>query len=171
MAQILHHRFSSLWRKWCTAFLALSMLAGFLFGMTVYVRADFFFLPMMRRSVAEPVSIVSLLLSLYLPFVLSAFAVYVSAPGMLLFICFGKSFLFALMAMGVWDMFGYTGWIVYMLLFFAEFLSFPVLYFFWQRHISGESKRLLLTVLLFSPVFLLIGSVFFRLISPLLAQI
>ena len=90
---------------------------------------------------------------------------------MLLFICFGKSFLFALMAMGVWDMFGYTGWIVYMLLFFAEFLSFPVLYFFWQRHISGESKRLLLTVLLFSPVFLLIGSVFFRLISPLLAQI
>ena len=55
----------------------------------------------MLRSVFAPVSIVGLLGVTLLPLLCSAFAVYISRPGLLMAAAFCKAFLFGFIALGV----------------------------------------------------------------------
>ena len=65
----------------------------------------------MRGAAARPVSIVSLLGVTMFPFLLSAFAVYISEPWLLLIVSFGDAFVLSFVSLGVMQCSGIEMWL------------------------------------------------------------
>ena len=154
-------------RRHSPLFLALFYLAGILFGILGGFHSGAFFLPLMHSFHADSVSIVSLICLNFSPFLLSALAVFLSVPNLLLPISFGRGFLYAFVSMGVASWFGSAGWLVRFLLLFSDTLSMPLLYCFWQRHISCDRPLDLWEVFLYFSLVSLIECAYFQVISPL----
>lgn len=171
MARFLHHDFPFFWRKGCTAFLAMCWLLGLLSGAVLSGMADPAFSSMMHAAAASRVSIVRLLTVTVLPFLCSAFAVYLSRPWLLLPMAYCKGLTVSCAAFGLMTAFGSAGWLLRGLTMFSSLCTAPVLVFYWLRHISGE-RRFSGTLLLFSlaAVFLVCG-IDFCYIAPILAKL
>lgn len=82
-------------------------------------------------------SIFGLLISFVLPFLCSAFAVYISASKLLFLIAFAKAVLFGFVTSAVCTAFGSAGWLVRVLLLFTDIGGVIFLFHYWVRHISG----------------------------------
>lgn len=169
MARFLHHDFPTWWRKCCTAFLASSWLLGLIVGCLIFYAAGYECVSWMRAAADSRVSIVGLLSVIILPFLFSAFAVYISHSWLLLIVAFGKAVSFSLVSLGILISFGSAGWLMRFLLMFSDLCALPLLFLFWMRFISGERRITLRSGLLFSAAGLVIGSIDFYLISPILA--
>lgn len=96
MAQLFHRNMPAWWRKYCFLFLAFCWIAGLLSGASACLAAGDSLNSLMRGAAARPVSIVSLLGVTMFPFLLSAFAVYISEPWLLLIVSFGDAFVLPL---------------------------------------------------------------------------
>ena len=138
MALFFRPVFPHWWRKSAAVFLALSWLAGLMLGVVLFVHTDGCFSSLMRGALDDTVSIVVRISVAVLPFLFSAFAVYIFKPGLLLPVCFLKAFAFSFVSVGVLSSFGSGGWALRWLLMFTDILSLPVLYFYWRQHISGD---------------------------------
>lgn len=126
---------------------------------------------LMRSILYGSVSIMRLVFLLFLPFLLSALAVFCFGPRSIYPVAFGKGLLFSFVSMGVFSCFGSGGWLVWMFLCFSEIVTVPLLYWFWLRllggnHVAGLKESLLLL----APVFL-IGSIDHCLITPFFADL
>lgn len=164
------HRFprgsSDSWRKGSRNHLAFSWIAGLLFGSLAYLAAGEWSLSLMRSALYAPVSIVGILCVSLLPFLISAYAVFLSNFSLLLLISFAKAFLFSFVSLGIWVSFASAGWLMRILLLFADWTCLPLLYGFWLRSLSRR-VGLWETMLVFALIGLL-GSIYFRVISPFL---
>lgn len=158
------------WRKGSTFFLALSWCLGLISGIVLFLFAGTQILPWMRSTAYGAVSIVGLLCVTLLPFLFSAFAVFISEPWLLLPISYGKAVLFSLISLGILQSFGSAGWLVRLLLMFSDSVSVPLLYCFWHRHISGRRKLAFSEAWNAVSLCILIGSIDYCLVSPFLAQ-
>ena len=125
----------------------------------------------MRGAVGRPVSIVGLLCVTIFPFLFSAFAVYISEPWLLLPVSFGDAFVLSFVSLGVMQCYGSAGWLVRWLLTFSASLAAPLLYLYWLRHLTGRRRFSSLEAACVLCLYALIGSVDFRLISPLLVRL
>ncbi len=125
----------------------------------------------MRGTLWAPVSIVGLLLVTTLPFLISALAVYLAKPGLLLGICFGKAFLTAFVSVGFFQAFGYAGWLLRWLLAFSSCASAPVLYWFWLRYLPGTRRLCVWEAVSLLSLGVLAASVNFSVISPFLVRL
>lgn len=159
------------WRKGSTLFLAFFWFLGLAFGILFFLLSGDSFVSLMRGTLTSSVSIIRVLCVSLLPFLLSAFAVFISEPRLLLLICFGKAFLFSFVSFGVIQAFGSAGWLVRWLLLFSDCASVPVLYWFWLRNISGNSRFCFWEICGFLSMELLIGSIDYCLVSPFLARL
>ncbi len=171
MARFFRYVLSLCQRKGCYFFLAFFYLSGLLLGITIAFTAGDVNLNLMRGIPHASVSIVGSLCITILPFLLSAIAVSISKPWLLLVISFAKGFLFSFIAFTAMQSFGNAGWLIRCLLCFSDGLFLPVLYFYWLRRISGRSTASCCETMLFLPLAVLIGSIDFRIISPFLARL
>lgn len=112
--------------------LAVCWISGLLCGAFLSISAADIYLPLMRGLYKNAVSIVSVLRIVFLPFLLSAFAVLLSAPVMILPVCFGKTFLCAYSFFYVFRTFGTVGWIITGVFLFPDWAALPVLYWYWR---------------------------------------
>ncbi len=156
-------------RKETIPFLASAWLLGLVSGSFFSVSAGNSFLLTMRAAASSHVSIFGLLASILLPLLFSAFAVYISQPWLLVPIAFGKAFFFSYLALAVLSAFGSAGWLIRWLLMFSDSLSLPVLWWYWLRAVSGR-RKFADTAAAFLAA-LVIGSVDFYMISPVLANL
>ena len=101
MAQLFRRSMPAWWRKYCFLFLAFCWIAGLLSGASACLAAGDSLNSLMRGAAARPVSIVSLLGVTMFPFLLSAFAVYISEPWLLLIVSFGDAFVLSFVSLGV----------------------------------------------------------------------
>ena len=169
MVQLIRSDFPRLQRKGYAICLAFFFLCGFLLGIFAFSCMDSSILPLMRSASVSPVSIVGILCVTILPFLISALAVYISEPWILFAVAFGKAFCFSFLSMAAMLSCGSGGWLVRLFLMFSDLLGLPVLYLYWQRSLCRErsfSPQEAFTVL---SLLLFIGSVDYRMISPLLA--
>lgn len=171
MAQLFHRNKPVWWRKYCFLFLAFCWTAGLLSGASVYLAAGDSLNSLMRGAISRPVSIVSLLCVTMFPFLLSAFAVYISEPWLLLPVSFGDAFVLSFVSLGVTQCGGSAGWLVRWLLVFSASLASLLKYLYWLRHLSGQRRFSSLEAAYVLCLCALIGSVDFRLVSPLLARL
>lgn len=121
--------------------LGASWVLGMLIPVCIFSQIDASFPSLMRRAVVGQVSIVSLLASILLPYLLSAFAVYISKPLLLLPIAFIRGFTLILVLMTVSEAFGSAGWLIRGLFLFSDVAFMPFLYLFWHRNISVVSNN------------------------------
>ena len=162
---------TSFWRKYGPLFLALSWFVGMLLGISAALTASEFLVPMMRESVKCSASIPGLLAATLLPFLLSAYAVSLSEPWLLLIISALKAFGFSFCASGVSLAFGQSSWLVRFLFLFSDHCLIPVLYLYLLRHIRGhtELKAWEFPVCIGSA--LLVGTIDYCLIAPFLVTL
>ncbi len=158
-------------RKVWRILLAFSFVAGFWAGMVFSSAAGELVIPWMHTAVHSRVSIRFLLCATLFPFLFSAIAVFLSQPGLLLLIAFGKAFSAGLTGMCLCAAFGDAGWLVRWLLCFSSCLSLPVLYGYWLRHIGSRAEELFCPTALLLSAAILIGSIDYFVIVPFLARV
>ena len=127
-------------RKVSTIILAFCWCAGLFTGCFFANHAGDVHFTMMRRAVSCPVSIAGLVVML-LPFLFSAFAVYLSKTWLFLPFCFLKAFQFAYIAGLVGVSFGSAGWLIRLLLFFTDGWEILLLLWIWLRWIGGGARQ------------------------------
>lgn len=159
------------WRRACVLYLAFSWCAGLLSGVFLASSAGSTSFPMMRAAVESRVSIVSLLVAGFLPFLFSAFAVSISQPMLLLPICFFKAFTFAFCAALVTAAFGSAGTLLRLLLLFSDSCTLPVLCWFCLRHIRGDELPVVKDLAISTVCIMGIAIVDYWLISPFWVKI
>ena len=141
---------------------------GLLSGAFVSIGVQQFFIDA-RQAIARSAG-VSALVPTVLPLLVSGFAVYAKCPLLLIPTAFWKAFSFSYVAMGVICAWGSAGWLVGGLTLFGSFCTLPVLWWYWLRHIGGDSftGRTFLPAL---GAMLLVSWVDLALISPFLTKI
>lgn len=169
MARFEQSSFSRRFRKGWRFLLAFFWCSGLLCGILVSFSAEDTFSSWMRMNKVGSVSIVSLLCVSLVPFLLSAFAVFISMPSLMLPVCFCKAFLFAFVSVGVMQAYGSAGWLIRNILLFSDCLTAPVLYLFWLRIISSPRRNRIWEGSFLCALLILIGSLDHRVFSPLVA--
>ena len=122
-----------------------------------------------RDSLAQSAGL-SVFIPTVLPVLLSGFAVYIGKPFLLIPIAFWKAFCFSCAGSGVVLAWNSAGWLVGGLALFSSFCTMPVLWWYWLRHIGGNS----FSVRTFLPALtatICIGWMDFLAISPFLTKI
>ena len=150
--------------------LACAWFIGLISGVLFSMSASGAFVSTLRTAPSSCVSFFGLLSAILLPLLSSAAAVYFSTPVLLFPTVFMKAFLVAWLGLGILAAFGSAGWLIRMLLMFSEILSLPLLWWYWQRILSGQRDRGLCTLiaLLFA---LGIGCADYYLIAPFLVDL
>lgn len=161
----------SFWPKSSLWLLMLSWLLGMFFGILAAVASSSFLIPMMRQSVQCSVSIPGLLVATVVPFLISAFAVSLSEPWLLLIISTIKAFSFSFCACGVSLAFGQSSWLVRFLFLFSDHLLIPLMYLYWMRHIQDHAVHRAWELYGYIGVSLLIGGIDCFLVAPFLASL
>ena len=171
MARFLHQSSPGFFRKYAATFLALLWLFGLLLGAAAFRGSEGVLVSLMGPAVVCRVSIVSLLIPVFLPFLFAALAVYLSHSGLLAVVCFLKAACFSFVSCGAAACYGSAGWLIWILLMFHDIGGCILLYWYALRHISSARGFSLGELALF----LLAGSFFAmaecRFFAPLLAQI
>ncbi len=140
MARFLYRNLSEILRKWGNAILAFSWLLGLAAGCGLYADVEDSFLSLMPGTINSPLSIVSLLISVFLPLLFAAFAVYISRPEWLVCLCFLKACAVSFVFSGLSAAFGSGAWLVRFLVLFHDLFASVLLLIFSMRHIhSGKS--------------------------------
>lgn len=141
MVYIGHQNETHYWyRKASIPLLAFFWCVGLLFGALSAICAGEQTISLMRTLPQGGVSIVSLLVSQSLPFLISAYAVYIHLPWLLFPIAFGKAFTFSLCASLITVTYSSAGWLLRLLLMFSDLALCPLLILFWVRHIRNDRK-------------------------------
>lgn len=156
-------------RKGRTMVLALAWLLGLVAGYELYLSMDSDISSLMRGVSHDSVSIVGLLLSVLLPFLCSAFAVFISLPGLLIPIGFGKACLLSFVSFGILLSYGSAGWLFRLLLMFSDIFTAPLLYWYMHRHLQPDSRFSMPESIAVLSVSILIGSIDSVYILPFLA--
>ena len=161
----------SAWRcKRMLLSLACAFIFGLISGVLISMSASGALDSTMRAAPFSCVSISGLLSAILLPFLLSAFAVYLSCPWLLLPIAFCKAFLITFLGLGVLDAFGSAGWLIRFLLMFGDVITLPLLWWYLYQVILRPASRVRCTLV--AAVFsLAVGGLDHYVISPFLANL
>ena len=170
MVRFLHCLYSSVCRKSCYIVLACAWILGLGFGGFLF-RYDSSIVSLMEAAVTGCFSIVGLLGSLLLPFLFSAFAVYISSPWLLYLICFAKAVSFGGVFCALSCAFPGSGWLLRHLVLFADQIGVLLLLVYWQRHISGFRRFSAAGCGMHFTVLLVIAGVDFYMIAPFLRRL
>ena len=144
---------------------------GLLLGAAYGYRADRSYVLLMRIAASSRMSLVGLFFALYVPLLLSAFAVYLKHPQWLIPICFAKAFLFASCGSALLVAFRSAAWLVRLLLQFSDLCSMPFFYWFCMRNITGRNLNTQSDFLVCCVVVTTIGIFDFCVISPYLVKL
>lgn len=93
---------------------------------------------LVRQSISAVPSMVGAVSVVLLPYLLSALAVSICEPWLILVISTFKAFSFTFCAWGVCLAFGQSSWLALFLFLFSDLCLIPALYLFWLRSIRGE---------------------------------
>ena len=163
--------FASHSRRRLAVILAFTWCAGLILGAYTAILADIPFFSMMRTAPDARVSIPGLLAVMLLPFLFSAFAVYVSSLWLLVPIAFSKAFLFSYLSTGLSAVAGTSGWLLRFLWMFSDCLTVPVLLWFWFSACSKRREAALINAAAALPVLIGICYLDLQVISPFLVNL
>lgn len=143
---------------------SLGLVCGLFF---VSLLDDFLFELFYDASINRPL-LLGILVVTILPIAVSAIAVYCSAPLLIYVLCILKAFCFSFGLCGVVAVFGYSGWLIRLLLLFSDSCMAILLFWLWYRVLSPNHKAVLRDLLICSAIAAIIGMVDYFLVSPYL---
>ena len=146
-------------------------IVGMALGTSLSAAASNSFSSVMRMAPQSPVSVVGLAVTVLLPFLLSAFAVYKDKPQALYVVCFIKIFHLMFSGFSIWSAFGSAGWLVRFLLQFSDICTTPILCWFSLNNIDGRKIRWQRDLLISAGIYMCVCCLDLLFISPFLALI
>lgn len=154
-------------RIWCTLALCAVFSTGF--GILFAESLDHSYILMMRMASQRPVSIVGCMVSVFVPYFLSAFLVFNSKSRLVYLICCARWAHFACSCWAVSESFGSSTWLICRMLMFPDFFLIPMLIFLSACQLSGaRSGKVLVICLMYIA---LIGIIYYFAVSPFLADL
>jgi hypothetical protein len=126
-----------IWFRWV---LAAVWFSGLVLGIFFFYRMSPSFVSLMRGLEISSVSIVGVLVSNLLPFLISAFAVYFHKIWLIFLLAFLKALVFGCSGGLITVAYGAAGWLVRWLTMFTDSIICPALLYFWCRHTSGDHR-------------------------------
>lgn len=154
-------------RHWCI--FALTILAGAVLGAVFADSAGQIFVSLMCMALRRPVSIVGLVVSYAVPFLVFLYAVIHSKRWLVYLICAAQVFRFTAVSWAIYEAYGSAGWLTGILMQFTDLCLIPAMIFISVRQLTGKcSKRFMLV---FSVIIAVVGMVYYCEISPFLANL
>lgn len=144
---------------------------GLLMGIHLAATFDLEYFSLMRPIVTSRTSIVCLIAAQLLPFLFVAYAAYISKSWLIILAGSFKIFAFSFCTFSIWKSFGCAGWLMCVLIMFADMFAVPLMCWFSLRCISqckGSAKRDLLICI---GLTLLTACIDYFVISPFLVRI
>lgn len=138
---------------------------GWVCGVLLFLYAGTPGVSLMRGIAFGSVSVVSLFCIGSIPFLFTAYAVFISELRLLFLICFCKACLFSFISVGISVAFSSAGWMMRTMLLFSGSIWCVELYFLWLRLLSGR-KACWFPVI---SVGIAAGCISYYIISPFLA--
>lgn len=119
--------------------LFLCWITGICTGFGIYITHRPLFYSLMRGLAFQPVSIVGLFVSVFLPFLFTYFFITTNKRAYILVFCFLKALSFGFTGAYVISSFGSAGWLMIGLFMFSDCCTLPLLYYLWiSTYISHE---------------------------------
>ena len=148
----------------CKLMLCFCWIGGLLFGLFAAVNAgDSFFLTM--RGDVSTMSIPGLLIT-FLPFLLTAFAVFLPHPGYLVPVVLWEAFSYGFCGYGLSAAYHGAAWLIRCLLMFSQIASVTLLMWLWLRKCDSPDSFSPVTLVACGAAVALIGALDFCLVSP-----
>ena len=123
-----------------------------------------------RVNIAGPASAGSLILTTFLPFLVSAIAVFLSKPVFLPLIAYCKAAVFSLVSFVTLRSFGTSGWMIRFMVMFTDIITLPLFYSFCRRHLDKDARFQVCDGAYLLALFLICGFDF-SYISPFLLKV
>ncbi len=121
--------------------LAFAWTAGLFSGFVLTALTGDSFSALMPTAAGCRVSIVGLFAVTFLPFLFTAFAVWISRPALICGAAFMQALLFSWCGLGILDAYGSAGWLVRLLLQFSAGCALPVFAWFCIRCLQGRTLK------------------------------
>ena len=153
----------------CKLLIGFCWISGLLFGMYAASVAGDTFLLMMRGDVST-VSIPGLLIA-FLPFLLTAFAVFLPHPGFLIPLVLWQSFSYGFCACGLSAVYHGAAWLVRFLLMFSQIATVPLLMWLWLRKCDFPDSFRTGELAACGAAVILIGVLDYCMVSPFAAML
>ena len=171
MARFLFPDLSKSIRKWGIVSLAFCWIFGLIFGVRLNSDAGAVLDSMMPGALRCPLSIVSLLISVFLPLLFSAFAVYIHQPFLLALICFFKALVLSFVSCGFFSVYGNGGWILWLVVLFHDILGSALVLAFSLGHMNTADSLRVWDVCTYLVIGLLAVAAEYCVFEPLLAEL
>ena len=113
-------------------------IAGLLYGCAIAFTNNSVFLSWMRSTVFQSVSIVGLLVSVFLPFLLTYISLVIEKPIIILIVCFFKAAAFTFCGVLIHQCYGTASWLVGYLFLFSNSCFVFFLFALWFRRIGSS---------------------------------
>lgn len=152
-------------------FLGLLWFCGILCGVLVAFVAESSVSALMRTLLSSRVSIVCLMTVTFLPFLLAAFAAFISLPQLIYPLSFLEAFSVGYCNSCVAVAFGDAAWLVRWLYLFSSCCSTPVLYWFFSRCVQQENNQLRRDCAVGAVLLFAIGCIDYLFVSPFAASL
>ena len=171
MHSVFKRLFSYFSRNYRFLYLASAMLAGAVSGVYLAMQSTDTFLPLMRAAAGYRMSIVGLIASRFLPFLFTAFAVYIAKYWLLIPVFFIKGCAITWCGCLTVAAFGSAGWLVQPLFQFSDILLMPMLCWISIRHITKSQVSIGRDLKICGAAFVLTGALDYCIVSPFLVML
>lgn len=122
-------------------FLSIVWVFGLICGVFLFLHAESSILPLMRGIPFCSVSIISLLIVEFVPFLFTAYAVCFSQPRLLILVCFCNASLLSFLMTGICKAFSTAGWLMCDIMLFSDIVGSSALLFLLLRIISKSKQK------------------------------
>ena len=127
--------------NWSREGLTCCMIAGLLFGCSYAGSVDASVYAGVLSTPGLTFSFAGFLTVLFLPFLFTAFAVFIKQQWLLYPICFVKFFAFGFCSFLILSVFSPAGWLVRFFLLFSDSLLLPVLVWIWFNAVENGKEK------------------------------
>ena len=141
MAHIVRIRNSLSMQNVTVLLLVLFWFTGLILGIALSRLYGPYLSSLMYSAILQPISIVGLLICIYFPFLISAFAISTGRLFAIYCFCFLKALSFGFTASGISMCWGSAGWLIRSLFMFSDKCFLVVLFWFWLQNICGNRQK------------------------------
>lgn len=158
-------------RKGSIVILAFLWILGLVCGLYIVSAAGDSISSLMGAICYNRVSIVGLAAVLFLPLVITAIAAYFSAPALIYIFCSFKALCVGCCLYGVVLVFGYSAWLIRLLLFFSDSIIAVLILWLWYRYLYLVRDTVWRDLTICAAVAGAIGIIDYFLVSPYLVML
>ena len=160
-------RFLYFFRKHRLLFgLILTWFCGLLTGSGFFFLSEPLFYPQMRSILLQPVSIIGLMFSTFLPLLCTYFSVCLNKPIIIWIVCFFKAVAFSFSFAWIFVFFGSASWLYRLLFMFSDYCFLLALFVLWIRYFFNAHDPNAFDFLLYTVFALFVTAVDYLYVSP-----